>query len=232
LFFVKLAAKFYKKDPTMLPWLKQLVQGSESWSLRCVSLQSIAKFCKEDPKTILWLKQLVQKDSNLDLQCAALNCVLSFYRRDPKTLSWIKHLSQTSENWELRRFAIVQLSIVFGKSAICSPIEESQILDLFEKLVREDESWYVRGTVLLLLPGVIKSEEKLLELLQNRTLQDPFQREYDWQDNPRQIALKVFVQQYPEHPKTAELLRDRAQNDNDEQLRDWAKEQLVHLGLD
>jgi len=59
-----------------------------------------------------------------------------------------------------------------------------------------------------------------------RALNDPFEREYKWQDNPRQIALNVLVQQYPDHPKTLELLRDRAQNDNDEQLREWATKQL------
>jgi hypothetical protein len=44
-----------------------------------------------------------------------------------------------------------------------------------------------------------------------------------------QIALNLLVQQYPDHPKTLELLRDRAQNDNDEQLREWATEQLANL---
>jgi hypothetical protein len=34
---------------------------------------------------------------------------------------------------------------------------------------------------------------------------------------------------YPDHPKTLELLLDRAQNDNDEQLREWAAEQLEQL---
>jgi hypothetical protein len=68
-----------------------------------------------------------------------------------------------------------------------------------------------------------------LKVWGDRTLNDPFEREYDWQDNPRQVALKVLVQQYPDHPKILELLRDRAQNDNDEQLREWATEQLAKL---
>ncbi|WP_165390097.1 hypothetical protein [Leptolyngbya iicbica] len=39
------------------------------------------------------------------------------------------------------------------------------------------------------------------------------------------------MQQYPDHPKTLELLRDRAQNDNDEQFRDWATEQLEQFKI-
>jgi len=37
--------------------------------------------------------------------------------------------------------------------------------------------------------------------------------------------LKTRLTHYP-HPKTFELLRDRAENDPDEQLREWAEEQL------
>ncbi|MEL6402530.1 MAG: hypothetical protein AAFR26_26150 [Cyanobacteria bacterium J06626_4] len=75
-----------------------------------------------------------------------------------------------------------------------------------------------------------KDDLTLFELWCGITLNDPFERENDWQDNPRQIALNVPVQQYPDHAKTLELLRDRAQNDSDEQLRDWAAEQLSKLG--
>jgi len=37
--------------------------------------------------------------------------------------------------------------------------------------------------------------------------------------------LKTRLTHYP-HPKTFELVRDRAENDPDEQLREWAEEQL------
>jgi hypothetical protein len=72
---------------------------------------------------------------------------------------------------------------------------------------------------------------QLATFWRDRTLQDPFQREKEYQQNPRQIALKGLVQQYPEHPKTQELLLDRAQNDSDEQLRTWAQKQRDRLGL-
>lgn len=49
---------------------------------------------------------------------------------------------------------------------------------------------------------------------------------FSWEDNPCQLALQSLFVQYPTHPKTLELLRDRAINDPDEQLREWAQEQL------
>ena len=53
-----------------------------------------------------------------------------------------------------------------------------------------------------------------------------YKREADFEDNPRLIATQGLVRYYPTHPKTIELLRDRAINDPDEQLREWAQEQL------
>jgi predicted NACHT family NTPase len=43
------------------------------------------------------------------------------------------------------------------------------------------------------------------------------------------MIVKVIIQYYPTHPKTLELLRDRAENDPDEQLRQWAHEQLQRI---
>ena len=43
-------------------------------------------------------------------------------------------------------------------------------------------------------------------------------------EDPSHVALKTLVVRYINHPKTIELLHDRATNDPDEQLREWAKE--------
>ncbi|NJO76302.1 MAG: hypothetical protein HC833_22660 [Leptolyngbyaceae cyanobacterium RM1_406_9] len=40
------------------------------------------------------------------------------------------------------------------------------------------------------------------------------------------LLLSQIAPSYPTHPKTIELLRDRALNASDEQLREWVQEQL------
>jgi hypothetical protein len=50
-----------------------------------------------------------------------------------------------------------------------------------------------------------------------------------WRDNPQFIALAACIDHYPTHPKTLELLHDRALNDPDDQLRTWAQAQLKLL---
>ena len=60
----------------------------------------------------------------------------------------------------------------------------------------------------------------------DRAINDPFQRQEDWENNPRITALVAIVKQRPQHLQTLELLRDRAENDSDEQVRDFARKKL------
>lgn len=46
-----------------------------------------------------------------------------------------------------------------------------------------------------------------------------------------QIALQALLRQAPTDPQIIELLRDRAKNDNDEQLRKWAEKKLKRIGV-
>ncbi|NES17564.1 MAG: hypothetical protein F6K41_01080, partial [Symploca sp. SIO3E6] len=64
------------------------------------------------------------------------------------------------------------------------------------------------------------------EFLRNCTLNDPFERQAIFEENPRKIALEIILEQYPNHPQTLSLLQDRAENDSDEQLREWGKKNL------
>ena len=56
-----------------------------------------------------------------------------------------------------------------------------------------------------------------------------FEREHDFQDNPRQVTLATMIDLYPDRTETLELVRDRAQNDRDQKLREFAQEKLAEL---
>ncbi len=45
----------------------------------------------------------------------------------------------------------------------------------------------------------------------------------------RQVALLAIIEQYPQHPHTLPLLRDRAENDADEKVREFAQNKLKEL---
>ncbi len=66
----------------------------------------------------------------------------------------------------------------------------------------------------------------MFEFLCDRAINDPFERDYNFQDNRRQIALETMIQHYPNHAQTLTLLQDRAKNDSDEKVREFAKKTL------
>jgi hypothetical protein len=57
----------------------------------------------------------------------------------------------------------------------------------------------------------------------------PFERKEDREDNPRKLALEIIINQYCAHPQTLTLLQDRAENDPDERLRQFANKKLAEL---
>ncbi|WP_235018612.1 hypothetical protein, partial [Tolypothrix sp. NIES-4075] len=69
----------------------------------------------------------------------------------------------------------------------------------------------------------------MFELFYNCAVNDPFKRKQDYEDNPRQVALEIIIEQYPQHPQTLPLLRDKAANDADEKVREFAQKKLAEL---
>ncbi|HEY9877725.1 MAG TPA: HEAT repeat domain-containing protein, partial [Leptolyngbyaceae cyanobacterium] len=98
-----------------------------------------------------------------------------------------------------------------------------------KKRAQEDENWDVRGAAVQALARAFKDDSDLFEFWCDSTLNNPFEGKYFLEDNPRRTALKVLVQRYLNHPKTHQILKDRAQNDTDEELRAWATKQLKKL---
>ncbi len=49
------------------------------------------------------------------------------------------------------------------------------------------------------------------------------------EDNPRQTALEAIIKQRPDSPQTLSLLRERAENEPDEKVREFAQKKLEQL---
>lgn len=71
----------------------------------------------------------------------------------------------------------------------------------------------------------------MLEFLCDRAVNDPFKRVLYWQTNPRLAVLEAITDHYHDYPQTILLLRDRADNDPDEKVREFAKNQLREWGV-
>ncbi|NET40171.1 MAG: HEAT repeat domain-containing protein, partial [Cyanothece sp. SIO1E1] len=195
--------------------------SDDSGDVRRAAVQELARGWKEDPDTLPMLKERAQSDDSGAVRIAAVEELARGWKEDPDTLPMLKERAQSDDYWDVRIAAVEELARGWK--------EDPDTLPMLKEQAQSDDSGAVRRAAVQELARGWKEDSSLLDFWCDRILNDPFEREDDFEANPRQIALKVLVQQYPTHPKTYELLADRAQNDNDEQLRKWAQRQLNHF---
>ncbi|MEA5602058.1 hypothetical protein, partial [Nostoc sp. UHCC 0252] len=76
-----------------------------------------------------------------------------------------------------------------------------------------------------------RNQPKLFEIYYNCAVNDSFEDRHNslFNSNPRRVALEIIIKQFPQHPQTLPLLRDRAANDPDEKVRNFAQQKLAEL---
>ncbi|MGB3491277.1 MAG: NACHT domain-containing protein [Elainellaceae cyanobacterium] len=172
-----------------------------------------------DANTATWLKSQVQNNKISVVQKAAVIAVAKYFR-DVETYLWLKEVFQQGIDWGTRLGAI---------EAIAQHYLDEPDSWILLKQAAQDYDWGVRCAAIDAMiehsPNKLGVFTFLYEIIQN----DPFKRNLSWEDNPRKVALEGLIEHYCTHPKTIELLRDRAINDPDEQLREWAQEQLQQM---
>jgi HEAT repeat protein len=108
--------------------------------------------------------------------------------------------------------------------------DDPKTLPILKQLAQSDNDSDVRYSAVEELALGWKDEPEIFEWLGDiAAINYPFKRLYKSQDNPRKTALGIMLKQYPDRPKTLEILRDRFANDPDEQVRNFAQKQLAKL---
>ncbi|MEG3896027.1 MULTISPECIES: HEAT repeat domain-containing protein [unclassified Microcoleus] len=214
-------AREWKDDPETLPILKQRVQSDNHYAVRQAAVEKIARGWKHDPETLPILKQLAQFDDDGEVRSSAVQELARGWRHDPETLPWLKQLAQSDENSAVRQAAVQELALGWK--------DDPETLPILKQLAQFDESWDVRYSAVQELAFECKNEPGIFEGLVDIAINHPFGRLYKSQDNPRKRLLEIMLQQYPDYPQTLEILRDRFANDPDEQVRNFAQQQLAKL---
>jgi HEAT repeat protein len=107
--------------------------------------------------------------------------------------------------------------------------DDPDTLPLLKDRAIADNDRYVRCAAVQALANKFKDEPGMFEVFYNCAVNDPFKRKEDYETNPRQVALLAIIEQYPDHPQTLPLLRDKAENDADEKVREFAQNKLKEL---
>ncbi|MBW4578662.1 MAG: HEAT repeat domain-containing protein [Tildeniella nuda ZEHNDER 1965/U140] len=197
-------------------WLSSYLQQSPTAFVRSIAVEGIANFYRDDPQTLLWLQDLVQQADHPDVRGEAVRAIARHYRSDSQVILWLRNLVENDSPF-LRVAAVGAIVENYGNDPQTMP----WLQDLIRRNNHADVQWVAVaiGKNFSQLPGVFELLCYVAqnELSQQKALLSP---------SPRQEALEALLTQYSTHPKTLELLRDRAINDPDEQLREWAQQQL------
>ncbi|NER97860.1 MAG: NTPase, partial [Symploca sp. SIO1B1] len=252
-------ARCWKNDPNTLPWLKQRAQFDDNWFVRQTAMQQIAGGWKDEPDTLPWLKQQAQFNNSLLVQATVAREIARGWKDEPDTLPLLQQWAQSDYYRVIRHTTVEEFTralaflwqdypdiLLTPKQLVLSDDNENwqyaavvklahswkddpETLPLLKHLVQSDEHENVRCTAIEEIARGWKNEPWMLEFLRNCALNDPFERQAIFEENPRKIALEIIIEQYPNHPDTLSLLQDRAENDLDEQLREFAQQKLVEL---
>jgi len=217
---VQKLARGWKDDPETLPILKSRAQSDNNEYVRGVAVRELARGWKDDPETLPILKSRAQSDTDGYVRVVAVRELARGWKDDPETLPWLKSHAQSDDNGYVQSVAVEELARGWK--------DDPETLPWLKSRAHDDDEYVRRAAVRELARGW-KDDPTMFEFLRDRTLHDPFEREKDWQTNPRQTALEAIINHYSDHPQTQELLIDRAQNDPDEEVREFAVQKLAEL---
>jgi predicted NACHT family NTPase len=223
---VSFIVKGWKEHPETLTWIKQTIEENAFTDVCWQAVEELVTHWKHDAKTFNFLKSFIQTSSAYSLHPFAVSFatriavqgIAKQWKEDPRTLPFLKEIVLCHELMEVREVTVVELARGWKDLTILNLLKElSSKTD--ENLYGED--LYVQSSA---ITEVIRGwkDENILAWAENlvQTAEN---------SSARRASLKALLTYYPTHPRTIELLHDRALNDPDEQLREWAQEQLENI---
>ncbi|WP_017318060.1 HEAT repeat domain-containing protein [Mastigocladopsis repens] len=170
-----------------------------------------------DPSRDVEETKLVQ-----EIRTQAVAAIAITWKDDATTLPWLKQRATADYDSYVRGAAVQALASNFK--------DDKDTLPILKSRATADDDKYVRRAAVQALGKWFKDEPELFDIYYNCAVNDPFKRKENDETNPRRIALEIIVKQHPHHPQTLPLLRDRAENDPDEKVREFAQKKLREWG--
>ncbi|WP_066613223.1 HEAT repeat domain-containing protein [Scytonema hofmannii] len=220
---VQQLARAFKDDPETLTILKTRATSDEDYSVRRAAVQQLARTFKDDPETLTILKTRATSDKYYSVRTAAVEQLARAFKDDPETLTILKTRATSDKYYSVRTAALQQLAHGFK--------DDPETLTILKTRATSDKYYSVRTAALQQLAHGWKDELGMFGFLCNIAVNDPFKRNNDFEDNPRQIALMAIIQQHPDRSRIMPVLKNRAKKDRDPKVRDFAKKELRKRGV-
>jgi len=154
---------------------------------------------------------------------AAVEELAKNFKDDPETKTILKQRAAQDDDSDVRRAAVEELAKNFK--------DDPETKTILKQRATQDGDNNVRGAAVQGLAKHFKYQLELFEIYYQCAVNGPFKDSHEpfFKPNPRRIALEIIIKQFPQHDQTLPLLRDRAENDPDEQVREFAQKKLAEL---
>ncbi|WP_334742252.1 HEAT repeat domain-containing protein [Nostoc sp.] len=219
---IKELANNFKDDPDTKPILKERATHDYDQLVQNAAVRELANNFKDDPDTKAWLKERAIHDDDQVVRSAAVRELANNFKDDPDTKFILKERATQDDNWVVRLRAVEELANNFK--------DDPDTKSILKEHATHDNN-YVQRAAVQALAKYFKYQPELFEIYYHCAVNNHFKDSYNsrFNPNPRRIALEIIIKQFPQHPQTLPLLRDRTENDPDEQVREFAQKKLKQL---
>ncbi|PZV19965.1 MAG: NTPase (NACHT family) [Leptolyngbya sp.] len=191
-----------------------------SWDASKVLVEAMMNNFRDHPKTFSWLESCIQEENDQCVRSAALEALSKNWNYDSRVFHILQKFARLVNEPNLQQTALLELAKRWRQEPITLTI-------LKECACSKKCHFGVRSEAITAIAKFWKNEEWVFDFIHYCALADPFLRTHESQRNPRWRAVQALSNYYPKHPETSKIISDRAANDSDEQLRQWAKEKLI-----
>ncbi|MEM8718096.1 MAG: NACHT domain-containing protein [Cyanobacteria bacterium P01_G01_bin.39] len=218
---IKELAQGWQEHPETFSIIKQSAVCDQDKYVREIAIKELAQGWQEHPETFSIIKQSATSGKDHNVRRTAISELAQGWKEHPETFSIIKQAAVCDQNEYVREIAIKELAQGWK--------EHPETFSIIKQAAVCDQDKYVKITAISELANGWKGNSEISEILCDRAINDTYNRQSDFETIPRQIALQIIVEQYKDRPEILPLLRDRATNDPDEKIREFAQEQLEKL---
>ncbi|NJL01782.1 MAG: HEAT repeat domain-containing protein [Spirulinaceae cyanobacterium RM2_2_10] len=173
----------------------------------------------ERPLTRAVLQARATRDPDPQSRMRAINELVRCGSDNDDTLTLLKSIAQSDEDPHVIATAMAALAKGWR--------EDSATLAWFKTYAQYAQNPLVRSVAIEELARGWHSQCNVFEILSKCAFVDPFRRQHESEVNPRQRALAAMIEQYPSYHQTWALVEERAENDADPLLRQYASQQLA-----
>ncbi|TAD79104.1 MAG: NACHT domain-containing protein [Oscillatoriales cyanobacterium] len=203
--------------------LKDAAFSDKDSTIRILALQTIAKHWRDHPDVLPMIKDRGQSDESSEVRRGIFSLIADTWRDSSDTLTWLKDQMYSSQRLDIRLAAASQI-VHYWKN-------DHEVFAMLKYWVQSNVVSDARQFAICLISENWKDESETLSLLCRIATCDPFQQSrFPFiKANPRYTAITKLLEIAPKNPQVIDLLRDRAANDPDDLLREWATEQLTKI---